>query len=110
MASSNIPAALAQVDDQKNAETCSLFAISKAVCNGFEMDKFFPGYLDFDQGRITTGLLCQINDAVSIAINIMGKVFISFFHIKIKSAHIFAEIREVNISIRAYLFLESFES
>ena len=63
------PAAFAAVDDQKNAETCSLFAISKAVCNGFEMDKYFPGYLDFDQGRVTTGLLCQINDAVSIEIN-----------------------------------------
>ena len=78
MASSNIPAALAQVDDQKNAETCSLFAISKAVCNGFEMDKFFPGYLDFDQGRITTGLLGQINDAVSIAIDSKKKVFVFF--------------------------------
>ena len=80
MASSNIPAAFAQVDDQKNAETCSLFAISKAVCNGFEMDKFFPGYLDFDQKSITTGLLGQINDAVSIAIiiNYYGESFHSF--------------------------------
>ena len=80
MASSKIPAAFAQVDDQNNAEKCSLFAISKAVRNGFEMDKFFPGYLDFDQGRITTGLLGQINDAVSTSINIMGKVLVSFFH------------------------------
>ena len=88
MASSNIPATPAQVDGQKNAETCSLFAISKAVCNGFEMDKFFPGYLDFDQGRITTGLLCQINDAVSIAINIMGKVSIVFARKKMQSRHI----------------------
>ena len=76
MKSSNIPAASAQVDNQKNAETCSLFAISKAVCNGFEMDKFFPGYLDFDQKSITTGLLCQINDAVSIEIiNMLWGIF-----------------------------------
>ena len=87
MTSSNLPAAFAQVDDQKNAETCSLFAISKAVCNGFEMDKFFPGYLDFDQKSITTGLLGQINDAVSIAINIMGMVPIAFAHKKIQSRH-----------------------
>ena len=38
-----LPAAYAKVDDQKNAETCSLFAISKAVCNGFETKKIFPG-------------------------------------------------------------------
>ena len=88
MASSNIPAAFAQVDDQKNAETCSLFAISKAVYNGFEMDKFFPGYLDFDQKSITTGLLGQINDAVSIVIYIMGKVSIVFAHKKMESRHI----------------------
>ena len=65
MASTHVPAALASTDNQGNAETCSLFAISKAVCNGFETDKFFPGYLDFDQGKITTGLLGQINDPVS---------------------------------------------
>ena len=64
----HVPAALAEVDNQKNAETCSLFAISKAVCNGFETDKFFPGYLDFDQGETKTALLGQINDAVSIRI------------------------------------------
>ena len=66
MASSHVPAALAEVDNQKNAETCSLFAISKAVCNGFEADKFLPGYLDFDQGQTKAVLLAQINDAVSV--------------------------------------------
>ena len=35
----HLPAAPAEVDNQKNADTCSLFAISKAVCNGFETDK-----------------------------------------------------------------------
>ena len=56
------------MDNQKNAETCSLFAISKAVCNcnGFETDKFFPSYLDFDQGETKTAPLRQINDAKSI--------------------------------------------
>ena len=63
------PGAFAEVDNQKNAETCSLFAISKAVCNGFETDKFFPGYLDFDQGQIRTALLGQIDDPVSKTIS-----------------------------------------
>jgi len=43
------PSAPAGVDDQGNANTCSLFALSKAVCNGFETKKFVPGYLDFNQ-------------------------------------------------------------
>ena len=60
------PGAFAEVDNQKNAETCSLFAISKAVCNGFETDKFFPYCLDFDQGETKSALLGQINDVVSI--------------------------------------------
>ena len=59
------PAAPAEVDDQKNANTCSLFAISKGLCNGFDSSKFVPGYLDFDQGQITTALLGKINDKVS---------------------------------------------
>ena len=67
----HVPAAQAEVDNQKNADTCSLFAISKAVCNGFETDKFFPGYLDFDQGETKTALLGQINDAVSIYIRMI---------------------------------------
>ena len=68
----DVAQARAGVDNQKNAETCSLFAISKAVCNGFETDKFFPGYLDFDQGETKTALLGQIYDAVSIRIIRVG--------------------------------------
>ena len=36
------PAAPAGVDDQGKANTCSLFALSKALCNGFESKKFVP--------------------------------------------------------------------
>ena len=66
--SGHITAALAEVDNQKNAETCTLLAMSKAVCNGFETEKFFPCYLDFDQGQTKTALFGQINDFVSIRI------------------------------------------
>jgi len=62
MASS--PAAPAEVDDQKNANTCSLFAISKGLCNGFDSSKFVPGYLDFDQGQIKTALFNVLNSQV----------------------------------------------
>ena len=62
MASS--PAAPAEVDDQKNANTCSLFAISKGLCNGFDSSKFDPGYLDFDQGQIKTALFNMLNSQV----------------------------------------------
>ena len=59
----NVPASLADVDNQKKAETCSLFALSKAVSYGFETDKFLPGHLDFDQGQTKTALLGLVNDA-----------------------------------------------
>ena len=79
----DVAQARAGVDNQKNAETCSLFAISKAVCNGFETNKFFPGYLDFDQGETKTALLGQINDAVSIKMILCTKGLISMLLPKI---------------------------
>ena len=72
----NVPASLADVDNQKNAETCSLFALSKAVSNGFETDKFLPGHLDIDQGQTKTALLGLFNDAVSIIIKCRVILFI----------------------------------
>ena len=62
------PSAPAGVDDQGKANTCSLFALSKALCNGFETNKFVPGYLDFDQGQIRNILMNKLNGSVSFIV------------------------------------------
>jgi len=91
-----VPAALAEVDNQKNAETCSLFAISKAVCNGFETDKFFPGYLDFDQGETKTALLGQIIDANVLKAKYPTEFDAKFFPIQDKQS----DYHSVTLSIK----------
>ena len=61
----DFPSAPAEVDDQKNARTCSLFAVAKGICNGFDSSKFIPGYLDLDQGQVKTALFNLLNSQVS---------------------------------------------
>ena len=59
------PGATPVVDNQANADTCTAHALAKAVCGGFENNKFRPGYLDFNQSNIRAALLAQ-KDKVSI--------------------------------------------
>jgi len=62
---SELPGAGAHVDDQKDGETCSLYSLSKAICNGFETQKFRAQNskcelikLDLDQKHVQ---LCLLN-------------------------------------------------
>ena len=51
-------------DNQGKASTCSLFAVVKAVCNGFDTSKFGKhGKLDFNQGEVKTALLTLTKDS-----------------------------------------------
>ena len=63
------PAAPAGVDDQGKANTCSLFALSKALCNGFESKKFVPGYIDFNQETIRNILMNKVQGSVRWILN-----------------------------------------
>ena len=53
------PGATPVVDNQANADTCTAHALAKAVCGGFENNKFRPGYLDFNQSSIQYSFLCM---------------------------------------------------
>ena len=51
---------MADVDDQRNLEICSIMSLGKAMANGFMTKKFVDGTeVDFNQNTITT-LLGQI--------------------------------------------------
>ena len=83
------PAAPAGVDDQGKANTCSLFALSKALCNGFESKKFVPGYIDFNQETVRNILMNKVQGSVWWILN---------FYDCQKWKIIFADHSEIQIS------------
>ena len=59
------PGHAAVVDNQGKLATCTRFALSKAICDGFFWERWIPKTsLDIDQGEVTTALLQEHKDTV----------------------------------------------